>query len=91
MRKGQVIERVAADAGVSRPEAARVIDGLLRLIEAQLHAGGEVAFSGFGRFHVARRGGRRAVNPRTGEPIEVPDTVTARFTPGAALKRAVRR
>jgi nucleoid DNA-binding protein len=33
--------------------------------------------------------GRRGVNPRTGEPIEVASTAVARFTPGLRLKRAV--
>jgi DNA-binding protein HU-beta len=90
MRKAEAIERVAADARLSRPDAARAVDALLRLIEQQLRAGDEVAFSGFGKFHVGRRRGRAAANPRTGERIIVADVAVARFTPGAALKRAVR-
>ena len=91
MRKAEAIERVAADARLSRQDAARAVDALLRLIEHALRAGDEVAFSGFGKFHVARRRGRVAANPRTGERIVVGDVAVARFTPGAALKRAVRR
>ena len=90
LRRADVIERVAADAGVPTGDTALVLDALLTLIETELRAGGEVALSGFGRFHVARRGGRRAANPRTGEAIDVPDVNTPRFTPGAVLKRAAR-
>jgi DNA-binding protein HU-beta len=90
LRKADVIEVVARDAGITQPEAARALEALLRLIERELRHGGEVAFPGFGKFHVSRRGGRRAVNPSTGAPIVVPDTDVPRFTAGAALKRAVR-
>jgi DNA-binding protein HU-beta len=90
LRKADVIDRVAREAGISRPEAARAIDALLSVIERELRHGGEVAFSSFGKFHVSRRAGRRAVNPSTGAAILVPDTDVPRFTAGAALKRAVR-
>ena len=46
--------------------------------------------TGFGKFHVAERGARQGVNPRTGEAIEIGATRIPRFTSGSALKKAVR-
>ncbi len=90
MTKAELIERLAARTQLPRRDAARAVDGTLRLIEEELRDGGEVAFAGFGRFHVGLRGGRDGVNPRTGEPMRIPTTRVPRFTAGAVLKRAVR-
>ena len=90
MNRHELIDRVALSAELPRPAAARAVDATLEAIEESLRQGEPVLLTGFGRFHVARYTGRRAVNPRTGEPIEVPTTRVARFTPGLRLKRAVR-
>jgi DNA-binding protein HU-beta len=90
MNRHELIDRVALAAELPRPAAERAVDAALAAIEASLRAGEPVALTGFGRFHVARYTGRRGVNPRTGEPIEVATTAVARFSAGARLKRAVR-
>jgi DNA-binding protein HU-beta len=90
MNRHELIDRVALAAELPRPAAARAVDATLEAIEASLRVGEQVRLTGFGRFHIARYTGRRGVNPRTGEPIEVPSTPVARFTPGLRLRRAVR-
>jgi DNA-binding protein HU-beta len=88
--KAELIELVAERGRLSRREAGRGLEATLELIEEALAAGGEVSLSGFGKFHVGRRGARAGVNPRTGEPIWVEATRVPRFTAGSALKKAVR-
>ncbi|MGD0386553.1 MAG: HU family DNA-binding protein [Solirubrobacteraceae bacterium] len=90
MNRHELIDRVALATELPRPAAARALDAALEAIEQSLQRGEEVRLTGFGRFHVARYTGRRGVNPRTGERIEVASTALARFTPGVRLKRAVR-
>ena len=53
-------------------------------------AGGEVNFTGFGKFHVAHRKERQGVNPRTGERITIAASKVPRFSAGSALKKAVK-
>jgi len=88
--KAELIDRVAGRGQLSRREATRAVEATLAVIEEELGAGGEVALSGFGRFHVSSRGARPGVNPRTGEEIWIEATSVPRFTAGTALKRAVR-
>jgi DNA-binding protein HU-beta len=54
-----------------------------------LQRGSDVTFSGFGKFHVAERGARQGVHPRTGEPIQIAASKVPRFTAGSGLKKAV--
>jgi DNA-binding protein HU-beta len=88
--KSELVEQIAERAQVSRHDAVRAVDAMLDTVLQTLSHGGEVAISGFGRFHVSERGARRGVNPRTGEHIEVPAIRVPRFTPGSNLKQAAR-
>jgi DNA-binding protein HU-beta len=91
VKKAELIDRVADRGQLPRRQAARAVDATLAVIEEELGAGGEVALSGFGRFHASRRGARPGVQPRTGERIWIEATSVPRFTAGTALKNAVRR
>jgi DNA-binding protein HU-beta len=88
--KAELIDRVASRGQLSRRDATRAVEVTLAVIEETLGAGGEVALSGFGKFHVSSRGARAGVNPRTGEEIWVEATSVPRFTAGSGLKKAVR-
>lgn len=90
MTKSQFVDQVAAEAGLERSQAADAVEAALAVIERSLGQGGEVTLTGFGRFHVAERGARRGVNPRTGEAMQIATTTVPRFTAGSSLKRAVR-
>ncbi|MEA2305631.1 MAG: DNA-binding protein HU-beta [Solirubrobacteraceae bacterium] len=90
MTKSEFVEHVASRTGLARKEAGDAVDAALRVIEEALAEGGEVTLTGFGKFHVAERGARQGVNPRTGEAIEIGATRIPRFTSGSTLKKAVR-
>ncbi len=90
MTKSEFVDQVAAQAGLERKQAADAVDAVLAVIEGTLARGGEVTLTGFGKFHVAERGARRGVNPRTGEAIQIAATSIPRFTAGSSLKKAVR-
>jgi DNA-binding protein HU-beta len=88
--KSEFVDQVAAQAGLERKQAADAVDAMLAVIEHSLARGGEVTLTGFGKFHVAERGARQGVNPRTGEAIQIAATSVPRFTAGSSLKKAVR-
>ena len=60
------------------------------MIEEALSRGGEINFTGFGKFSVADRGARQGVNPQTGEKIQIAASRVPRFSAGSALKSAVK-
>ena len=90
MTKSEFVDRVAESAGLDRKDAAAAVDSALSVIAEELAQGSEVTLTGFGKFHVAERGARQGVNPRTGEAMRIPATRIPRFTAGSALKKAVR-
>jgi DNA-binding protein HU-beta len=90
MSKSEFVDKVASEAGLSKKDAAAAVDAVLSTIETTLKDGGEVTFTGFGKFHVASRGAREGRNPRTGESMQIAATKVPRFTAGSGLKKAIK-
>lgn len=90
MTKGEFVEKVAAESGLSRKDAAAAVDAFLSTVEDALKSGDDVSFTGFGKFHVAERGAREGRNPRTGETMSIAASRVPRFTAGSALKKAIK-
>lgn len=90
MNKAQLISRVARDRRISKVQAARTIDSFLDHITRSLKKGDRASLVGFGTFTVVRRRARKGRNPQTGETINIPARRVARFTPGRAMKAALR-
>ena len=89
MTKSEFVDHVASKGDLDKKDAAAAVDAVLSVIEETLARGGEISFSGFGKFHVAERGAREGVHPRTGEPIQISASRVPRFTAGSGLKKAI--
>ena len=91
MSKTEFVDKVAQTAGLSKKDAAAAVDAVLKTIEDTLKGGGDVTFTGFGKFHVADRGAREGRNPRTGESMQIAASRVPRFTAGSGLKKAIKK
>ena len=91
MNKGDLIDKIAAGAGVSKAAAGTAIDTAVDSITAALRKGERVALIGFGTFAVSARKARNGRNPQTGATIKIAARKVAKFTPGAELKKAVNK
>ena len=89
MTKAEFVDQVAAEADLQKTDASAAVDAVLNVIEETLKRGGEVNFTGFGKFSVAERGARQGVNPQTGEKIQISASKVPRFSAGSSLKKAV--
>jgi DNA-binding protein HU-beta len=87
--KDELAKQVAARTGLEIGQAKGAIEATIEEITAQLAAGNEVKFTGFGKFSTAARPAREGRNPQTGESIQIAAKTAAKFSPGAELKKAV--
>ena len=90
MTKQEFVDQVAAQSNLGKKEAGDAVDAVLNVIQETLSRGGDVNFTGFGKFTVADRGARQGVNPQTGERIQIAASRVPRFSAGSALKNAVK-
>jgi DNA-binding protein HU-beta len=90
MTKSDFVDKVADKSGLSKKDAGSAVEAVLDTIEGALKSGEEVSFTGFGKFHVAKRGAREGRNPRTGESMQIAASKVPRFTAGSSLKKAIK-
>lgn len=89
MNKGDLIEVVADDAGLSKADATRAVDAVINAVTKALKSDQQVSLVGFGTFAVKKRAARQGRNPRTGETIQIAASKVPGFKAGKALKDAV--
>jgi DNA-binding protein HU-beta len=89
MNKGDLIDVVSGDTGMSKADATRAVESVLDSITKALKGGQQVSLVGFGTFVVKARAARQGRNPRTGETIEIAASRVPGFKAGKALKDAV--
>ena len=89
MNKGDLINEVAKVVGTKK-EAQEAVDCVLSSVTKALEKGDTVTLIGFGTFKVTQRKARKGRNPQTGEEIDIKASKATKFTPGKALKEAVK-
>lgn len=90
IKKNQLAQGLGEKLGVTKKQAADFIDAFTEEITNQMRKGEKVNITGFGIFKVVDRKAREGINPKTGERIHIPASKKPKFTPGKALKEAVK-
>jgi len=89
MNKTELVEKVAANAGLSKNDAKKALDATVAAIKDALIAGDKISLVGFGTFSVNERPAREGINPATKEKITIAAKKVAKFKAGAELADAL--
>ena len=90
MNKTQLIDAMAADAGLNKADAKRALEAFVNATSGALKGGDKVALVGFGSFSVNERSARTGRNPQTGATINIPAKKVVKFKAGAELSSTVK-
>jgi DNA-binding protein HU-beta len=91
MNKGELIDKIAKDARISKVQAGSAMNSAIEGVTGALKRGGKVTLVGFGTFTVSSRKARTGRNPQTGQPLKIAARKVTKFSAGAELKKAVNR
>lgn len=92
MNKASLIEKIAAEASVSKKQADDMVEAFVKIVIEELKAGNEVTLAGFGTFMSKTRHARGGVNPqKPTERIQIPEVRVAKFKTGKTLKDALKK
>ncbi|WP_028841966.1 HU family DNA-binding protein [Thermodesulfovibrio yellowstonii] len=86
MTKAELIAEVAKKAGITKRAAELAVNATFDTIAEVAKQGDTLRIPRFGAFKVVTRKERTARNPRTGEPVKVPQTRLLRFSPSLELR-----
>jgi DNA-binding protein HU-beta len=91
MNKTQLASVIAEAHGLTKTQAADILDTTLGAIVANVSAGEDVALHGFGAFRRHHKPARTARNPQTGDPVQVAAKDVPKFIPAGAFEESPRR
>jgi DNA-binding protein HU-beta len=89
MNKGDLINKIADQADISKSQAEDALNAALDAISYSLKKDDSVTIVGFGTFSVSHRDARKGRNPRTGETIQIAAKNSIKFKAGKKLNDAV--
>ena len=89
MNKGELIESVAKQSGLTKADSGKAVDAVLDAVTGSLMKGEKVTLPGFGTFSTSDRPARTGRNPLTGATIKIKKKTVAKFKAGSKLAEAV--
>ncbi|MGJ3247603.1 MAG: HU family DNA-binding protein [Elainellaceae cyanobacterium] len=89
MNKGELVDKVAERASVTKKQADAVLSAALETIMDAVSSNDKVTLVGFGSFEPRERKAREGRNPKTGEAMQIPATVVPAFSAGKLFKDKV--
>ena len=89
MNKTELVEKIAAAAGLSKADSKKALEATISAIKDALVAGDKVSLVGFGTFSISERPAREGINPATKEKISIAAKKVAKFKAGAELADAI--
>ncbi|MDI6850800.1 MAG: HU family DNA-binding protein [bacterium] len=91
MNKQELINKVAEKAGVTKKDAALVVNAFIDVVKDSLAKKNPVRIIGFGTFDVRKRAERKGRNPRSKQEIKIPARIVPVFRASSTLKEMVNK
>lgn len=90
MTRSDLVAMLAERFGqLSHRDAEFAVKTMLDAMSDALARGHRIEIRGFGSFSITRRPPRVGRNPRSGEPVIIPEKLVPHFKPGKALRESV--
>ncbi len=91
MNKTELIDKIAAGAGITKAQAKSALEATTDALKETLIAGDKIQLVGFGTFSVNERPAREGINPATKEKIQIAAKKVAKFKAGADFADALNK
>ncbi len=85
--KKELIDRISDGLNSRRVLVKKIVQQFLDEVIGELGRGNRLEFRDFGVFETKLRKARRAQNPKTLQPVEVPEKRTVKFKVGRLMKQ----
>lgn len=89
MSKTDLVNFIAEEAGLTKADATRAYDALVKGVEKGLKKDKKVTLTGFVTFTAKKKAATTARNPRTGEPVKIAARTAVTIKAGSKLKDAL--
>ncbi len=89
MTKVDIVERIHENIGITKRDAAMILETVLETMKETLERGEKIKISGFGNFVVREKRERKGRNPQTGAPLTIKARRVLTFKASPVFKSAI--
>ena len=89
MTKTQIVSYMAEKAGLSKKQAAGILEEFAGLAVRETKKSGQFVIPGLGKLVKSHRKARKGRNPQTGETINIPAKTVVKFRVAKACKDSI--
>jgi DNA-binding protein HU-beta len=89
VNKGELVDAIALSANISKADAENALNAFINTVQDSVASGDKVTLPGFGSFQPTLRKARTGIDPRTREPVQIPERRAAKFSVGSKFKAQV--
>lgn len=89
MSKQDLVVFIAEETGLTKADATRALDAMMKGITEGLKREGKVSLTGFATFTAKDKPATTGRNPKTGETVQIPAKTVATIKAGSKLKEAL--
>jgi integration host factor subunit alpha len=86
LTKLDIVDAIYSQLDVPKTRSTQVVESLIEIIKKTLESGEDVLISGFGKFCVKGKRGRRGRNPHTGNDLMLGEKRVVRFKCSGRLR-----
>jgi len=88
--KKDIANAIARDLGITQNQSKQFVQKTLDAITDVLRDKGRLELRDFGVFECKTRKARKGRNPKTGDPVDVPEKLVVTFRAGKQMEQTVR-
>lgn len=89
MSKAELVSFMAEETGLTKADATRALDAMMKGIEKGLKESGKVTLTGFCTFASKEKPATTGRNPKTGETVQIAARTAVTIKAGSKLKEAL--
>jgi DNA-binding protein HU-beta len=89
VNKGELVDAIASESNLSKADAENALNAFINAVQNTIASGDKVTLPGFGTFSPALRKARTGMDPRTRQPVQIPERKSAKFSVGSKFKAQV--
>ena len=89
LTKAQIVESISERLEFTKRQSVEIVETLLEIIKKALESGEDVLISGFGKFCVKDKEGRRGRNPATGDDLMLRSRKVVTFKCSGKLRQKI--
>jgi len=89
LTKTGLVEDIYSKLEFSKKDSIELVESVISILKHTLEIGEDVKISGFGKFEVKQKNGRRGRNPKTGETLLLDARRVVAFKPSSVLRERI--